>query len=214
MSPVLRSYIVGGLFLVTGACGIGYLASYFGAKHVDGVIQSKLEARESDEDLAARQFDGLRKRDPSVKLSDLEAIAYRGYPRAGSLLAWSYDHRAMVKERDALIMNSLNRMIDPDLLLFLGFVSRTFDEQARDEAFEKLLEGGNRVSLSAIYASMQTDLSAGDLETLKICYAKLQKTYSDNPHGRQAIRFAYFSDTMSCRTEQGLHDADQAGTRG
>ena len=70
------------------------------------------------------------------------------------------------------------------------------------------------MSLSAIYASMQTDLSAGDLETLKICYAKLQKTYSDNPHGRQAIRFAYFSDTMSCRTEQGLHDADQAGTRG
>ena len=212
MSPVLRSYIIGGLLLVAGAGSLGYLASYLGAKHVDQVIQSKMDAREPSEDLAAKVFDGLRKRSPAVHLSDLEALAIKGYPRASSLLAWSYDSHAMVKERDALIMSSLDRMVDPDLLLFLAFVSRSFDEQARDEAYAKIMEGGKRVSLTAIYASMQSDLAEPDLKRLRDCYSRLQRTYSDDPRGRQAIRFAYFSDTMSCRTEQGLHDADQAGT--
>lgn len=212
MSPVLRSYIVGGLLLVTGAGGIGYLASYLGAKHVDQVIQAKMDAREPAEDLATRIFDGLRKQRDGVSLSDLEALSVRGYPRASSLLAWSYDSRALVNERDALVMRSLDRMVDPDLLLFLGFVSRSFDEQARSEAFDKMLEGGKRVSLGAIYASMQTNLNEHDLDRIRVCYSKLQKNYSDAPRGRQAIRFAYFSDTKSCRTEQGLHDADQAGT--
>lgn len=212
MSPVLRSYIVGGLLLVAGAGAVGYLASYLGAKHVDQVIQAKMDSREEPENLASRIFDGLRMHKQGAHLSDLELIATAGYPRASSLLAWSYDTRAMVSKRDALVMQSLDRMVDPDLLLFLGFVARSFDEQAQNEAFDKMSEGGKGVSLSGIYASMQTELAEPDLQRVRACYSKLQKTYSDDPRGRQAIRYAYFSDTMSCRHAQGLHDADQAGT--
>lgn len=214
MSPVLRSYIVGSLFFAAGVTGIGYLTSYLGAVHVDQVISEKLSAREPEEERSTRIFYELRRGQASVKLSDLESIAEKGYPRASSLLAWIYDSRAMTKERDSLVMQSLSRMADPDLLLFLGFVSRSFDESARDEAYAKIMEGGKRVSLNAIYASLQTELPEEDLQTLRNCYDKLQKIYSDDAHGRQAIRFAYFSDTMSCRTEKGLHDADQASTRG
>lgn len=212
MSPVLRSYIVGGALLAAGVSGLGYLTSYLGAKHVDQIISDKMAARAPAEEMAARIFEGLRQGNALMSLVDLEALADQGHPRSSALLSWIYDSRAMVKERDDLVMHSLDRMVDPDLLLFLGFVARTFDEQARDEAYAKMMDSGKKVSLSAIYASMQTDLSEGDLARLKSCYARLQKIYSDDPHGRSAIRYAYFSDTMSCQTNQGLHDADQTGT--
>lgn len=214
MSRVLRSYIVSGLLFTAGVAGVGYLTSYLGAKHVNDAIAEKLAVREPDEDRAVHLFEALRSGREGASLNDLEVIARKGYPRASALLAWSYDSRAMTKERDALVMSSLNRMLDPDLLLFLGFVARSFDESARDEAYAKIMDGGRRVSLNAIYASLQTELSEADQDVLRKCYDTLQKRYGEDAKGRQAIRFAYFTDTMSCRTDIGPHDADQVGTRG
>jgi hypothetical protein len=211
MSSVLRSYVLGGFLFISGVGAVSYLASYLGAKHVDEVVAAKLAAREPQEASAALLFDRLRRNDNPASLSDLQALAREGIPDASALLAWIYDDRAMVDERDALVMASLERMSDPDLLLFLGFVSRSFDPQARDEALDRILDGGKGVNRRRIYASMQTNLSSDDLGRLFSCYEKLQHLYSDaGASSRRAVRYAYFNDTMSCQSPKGLHDADQA----
>lgn len=209
MSPVSRGYLTGGLFFAVTVGGLCFLASHLGTKYVDQVIYQKFEQRVAVEGEATRVFEALRRRDPKADLSKLEKLAALGYPKVNTLLAWTYDERSMISSRDAQVMRSLDTMIDPDLLMFLGFVARSFDEEAQSEAYDRIMAGG--INRNTIYASMQTRLSEADLKTLRGCYAKLQAMYSEDEHGQRSIRYAYFNDTMSCRTPKGTQDANQAG---
>lgn len=212
MSPVLRSYVIGGLIFAVSVGCLTSAISYLGTKYVDRVISEKLDAREAGEHEAEKLFRKIGKNFDEKDLETLASYASSGSPKTNSMLAWVYEARGLTERRDKLVMDAMDRMNDPDLLLFLAFMARIFDPEAQLEAFDKIKNSSDSVSRKVIYASMLSFLPDADVSRLQSCYARLQKTYTNHVSGPIAIRYAYFNDTMSCQTHKGTHDADQAGS--
>jgi hypothetical protein len=205
MSRQLRPYIVGGLL---GAASVGvlcFLTSYLTARHVEQVVSDKIQNRQILEALGTQAYRSLGHGNDEYQLSKLKALAEQGLPLSSTLLAWVYETKSQFEQRDALLLESMDAMADPDLLGFLTVLAPSFDESAQG-ATVNLTDKGKGSSLTALSHSTQTHLQGRDLERLRACYKALNDTYGQD-NGKFQNRYAYFADKKSCRIKQGRQDA-------
>jgi hypothetical protein len=211
MVRVLRSYIQGGLIGSAVVAVVCFMASYLTAQHVDTVVADKLKNRQLFEAMGSQAYQALGHGDDDYQLSKLKALADQGFPGAASRLAWAYDKQGMVDQRDALLMSSLDTMVDPDLLAFLTVVAPAFDELAVHSVIDKMATAGAANTSTRLYHSTQTHLLDKDIQRLRGCFTALNDTYSQD-NGKFQNRYAYFADKKSCRLKKGTHDANPART--
>jgi hypothetical protein len=205
MPRQLRPYIVGGLL---GAASVGvlcFLTSYLTARHVEQVVSEKIQHRQILEAMGTQAYRSLGKGNDEYQLSKLKALAENGLPLSSTLLAWVYETEGKFEQRDALLLESMDNMADPDLLGFLTVLAPTFDENAWG-ALSSLTPKGKASSLSTLSHSTQTHLQGQDLERLRACYKALNDTYGQD-NGKFQNRYAYFADKKSCRIKKGRQDA-------
>lgn len=209
MPRQLKPYIFGGLLGATVIAAVCFLTSYLTAQHVEHVVSDKVKNRQLFEAIGSQAYQALGKGNDDYQMSKLKALAENGFPGSASRLAWAYDKQGLIDERDALLMQSMETMVDPDLLAFLAVVAPAFEEKAVHGVIDQPLAEGNTRTSSRLYHSTQTNLQDNDLERLRVCFKTLTDTYSQD-NGKFQNRYAYFADKKSCRSKKGTQDADPA----
>lgn len=211
MPRQLRPYIFGGLLGATVIAAVCFLTSYLTAQHVERVVGDKVKNRQLFEAIGRQAYQSLGQGTDDYQLSRLKALAENGFPGSASRLAWAYDKQGLIDERDALLMQSMETMVDPDLLAFLTVVAPAFDEKAVHSVIDQMLAAGDTSTTTRLYHSTQTHLQDNDLKRLRGCFQTLTDTYSQD-NGKFQNRYAYFADKKSCRSKKGTQDADPVGT--
>jgi hypothetical protein len=211
MSRQLRSYIFGGLLGAAVIAVVCFLASFLTARHVDNVVSDKIKNRQLFEAIGTQAYRALGQGTDEYQMSKLKALAEQGLPLSSTLLAWAYEKQGQTDQRDALLLESMDTMTDPDLLGFLTVMAPTFDGNEKSAVAYLEAANSNTSAIQKLSHSMPTHLQGNDLQRLRDCFKTLNDTFSQD-NGKLQNRYAYFSDKKSCRIKKGTQDADPVGT--
>ncbi len=194
----IRGFLFTGLTAIAVGVTLSVPISFWTVKEVNSRIESKMDARQPFENKARASFMAIQKGDES-KLEELEGMASQGLPVSTSLLWQVYQDKGLDQQRDQLVVESLERMTDPDLLFFLDFARYTFDEQYRKmvAVTEQAKSGKAAVDLEE---AGKSPLSSDQLSLISECFNYLTSRY-DGDGGKIRNRYAYLTDTKGCSAE-------------
>lgn len=174
MRSSIRGYVMTGLLTLAIGVVITIPISYMTTKEVSARVSAKLNEREPLETKAIAAYMAFRNGD-ATQLGVLEGYAENGLPQSTALLWQAYEDLGQAWERDQLLLASIARMDDPDLLFLFSYASNE--------------EGAEHPTIST--------LDAVQVEQINRCYQHLNDRYGGR-NGKIRNRYAYLTGLKSC----------------
>lgn len=158
------------------ALGVCVAASALSAHYVGESVDEKMVARAPAEQRALMVYRQLGQ-DTVANTLMLRDMAKSGLPLTNVLLMHAYEQAESSSDQDLQLMQAMQSMIDPDLLLLLSYAQDRFVSKPQDST-----------------------LNDDHLSRLNTCFDRLKERY-DGRLGAVRSRYAYLNDLRSCQSK-------------
>lgn len=158
------------------ALGVCVAASALSAHYVGESVDEKMAARAPAEQRALMVYNQLGQGTFANTLM-LRDMAKSGLPLTNVLLMHAYEQAESPSDQDLQLMQAMQSMIDPDLLLLLSYAQERFVSKPQDST-----------------------LNDEQLSRLNACFDRLKERY-DGRLGAVRSRYAYLNDLRSCQSK-------------